>query len=232
VWDFMKDGARRVRRRLGAGDPGDPPPVRGTSSLQDAALPESADSALPGTIPRPLAASVLALPVTALPNVDDAASDALAGIGIRTVSDLAQSLVFMAAAQLTSPTGFKLDMAPADWVDEKPPAGPPDKWPVQRLRGVTDRQGDALQKALKVSNLGELTAWPPYPLARSLLSFAIGLGAADDDATKTNFGYDETVPADLIPGNNLPSESVRYTTLVLGEVREPAPAAPGRGSGR
>lgn len=190
-----------------------------------------ADDTIPHSTPQPLAASVLALPVNALPGVDDAVKAALAGIGVSTVYDLARSAVFSTAVSLATRPG-PLDEPPADWVDERYPKDtPPATWPVKTLRAISDSAGEKLQKALKVKNLGELATWPAYRLARQLLQLALGVAAATDGASGAA-GFDETVPADLIPGNNLPTESVHYTTLVLGDVHEPAPTSGGgRGGG-
>ncbi|MFE4964538.1 hypothetical protein [Streptomyces sp. NPDC056660] len=174
-----------------------------------------------------LAQSVLALPVTALPGVDSAAEDALSGIGVRSVYDLARSAVFATAASLSaSGGGGPAGAPPADWVEDAHPEDPdPANWPVETLRAVTKAVGKRLQKSLKAETIGDLAAWPPYPLARNLLDLAVGV-AAVTEGPAADQSFDETVPADLIPGNTLPTESVRYTTLVLGEVHEPPGAAP------
>ncbi|TQK49824.1 hypothetical protein FBY35_0096 [Streptomyces sp. SLBN-118] len=179
------------------------------------------DTTLSACTTAPLAKSVLALPVTALPGVDADTRDALIGIGVRTVYDLAHSVVFSTAASLSTGT-WPTGSPPADWVNNKHPKDkPPATWSVSTLRAVATKAGDTLEKALKVKNIGELAQWPTYLLARNLLDLAVGISAAADSGA----GFDETVPADLIPGNALPTESVRYTTLVLGEVHGPASGA-------
>lgn len=178
---------------------------------------DQATHVLPRITEPALARSVLTLPVAALPGVNDACQVALELIGITTVYDLARSLSFAAAHQLAG-TG---DDVRSDWVKAKHPNDdPPGVWPIDTLRNITPTAGTKLQKALGVKNVGEFGAWPPYHLACDLHSLAIGLGAATDDSAKAA-GFDESVPADLVPGNSLPTESVRYTTLVLGEVQKP-----------
>lgn len=167
------------------------------------------------------ATAVLGLPTTALPDVDDDAARALEAIGVSTVYDLARSAVFSVAGELVSRTG-PIARPPADWVDSNYPAdSDPKMWPVRTLRAVTNKAGATLHDALKVNNLGEFALWPPYRLARELLDLALGISAAVDGAAESS-NFDETVPADLIPTNDLPTESVRYSTLVLGEVHEPS----------
>ena len=122
-------------------------------------------------------AEVLQKAPTVLLGVTEAAGDALAGIGVKTVFDLALSRVFQAAVQLNDAadnqsSAFTRFGAPAtDMVRPDLPGGIRVNelrfQPVDILAGITD--AEAFRSALGVMTVRDLAVYPPYRGARSIL---------------------------------------------------------------
>ncbi len=160
------------------------------------------------------AGELLGQPVTVLLGVNAAAEQALGGIGIATVFDLAASAVFQQARDIReagdprAPAG-RYGLVPGDWFTGGQPAATTDTLAdlgISTLRLLAPAQAAALTAALDVSRIGDLAAWPPYATARTLLSGELG-GTVDGEDAQA-----ETLRPRL---GEYATDKVYYSTLVM-----------------
>ena len=170
---------------------------------------------------------VLQKPPGVLLGVSDAAASTLAGLGVKSVFDLALSRIFAAAVQLDDAADNPdnaLNRFGAPVTDMvRPGLSGALKitdlrfQPVDILAGIADAAG--LQTALDVKTVRDLALYPPYLAAREVLNRVF--------FPERLTGFDPDSPADLIPkSGEFPTERVQYTALLLDEIRRPdgAPA--------
>lgn len=172
-------------------------------------------------------AEVLNLPPDRLLGVDADALAALATLGIRTIFDLAMSSVFDAAV--------KIERAADDAANAMNRFGRPvsdllkpgiaDSIAVADLRNESiDILADiadaaAVQNALGVVTVRDLSVYPPFRAAREILNRAFFPEQLE--------AFDPESPADLVPkSGEFPTERVQYTSLVLDEILRPDNAPP------
>ena len=166
--------------------------------------------------------ALLRAPVDALLGVSAAARDALAGLDIHSVFDLASSRLFATATALvaaeTDATTLEARFggAAADAV-VAPPGVPVGEWSrlgLTTLAGIDAASEKALSSALAVDTVRDLALWPPFRAARAILARAIGdAGKADDGGT----------PPDLLARSGVyPTERVFFSKLLIDIVPQPA----------
>jgi hypothetical protein len=160
---------------------------------------------------------LLQQPVTELLGVSQDAATALKPIGVQTIFDLGSSAVFAQAASAVAAASSSLGMLPTDVLDAtgqaKPLAEVPNL-PIERLRGVSTANANALATALEAPTLRDFVLWPPRAVAHELVSLAAGTELPD--------GEDD--PAEeLRPAlGEFPTERVYYDTLVMLGTTPPA----------
>ena len=172
-------------------------------------------------------AEVLNLPPDRLLGVSAPAQATLLSLGVRNVFDLAMSSIFNAAAQIEdaadNPANAmnRFGRPISDLV--KPGISGTVAIPDLRnasldvLAGIDDAA--AVQNALGVTTVRDLSVYPPFRAAREILNrvfFPEQLGSFDPES-----------PADLVPkSGEYPTERVQYTSLVLDQILRPdnAPA--------
>jgi hypothetical protein len=165
----------------------------------------------------PLAA--LRSPVTVLLGVSDLAGQALGGLGLKTVLDLATSPFFSVAASVASGAGngatqaFPLGEIPGGLLVD---GGPTDLASLARadlavLRALTPATASALKQALQVDTVGDLGRWPSYRAAKDILDVVSGSFSDETDGEV----------AELIPTlGQYPTERHFYSTVVLDQVAQ------------
>lgn len=172
-------------------------------------------------------AEVLSLPPDRLLGVSGAALAALADLGVRSVFDLAMSRVFNAALQIEDAADN-----PANAMNRfgrpisdllKPGVAVGASIPDLRnesiavLADIPDAA--AVQAALGVVTVRDLSVYPPFRAAREILNRAFFPEQLDE--------FDPERPADLLPkSGEFPTERVQYSTLVLDSIVRPANAPP------
>jgi hypothetical protein len=174
---------------------------------------------------------ILRSPLTVLLGVTPLAAKALAAIHIDTVFDLAASATFHAASAIatangTNGTGSSAPMGrpPLDVVDDAQAGKTAEELagqPVAVLRMISDQAGADVQSALSVGSLRDLSLWPPFHAARSILAEALGRPFGESGAA-------DEAPADLIPATGqYATERVRYQSLLYAGPLEPTQKAVG-----
>ena len=172
-------------------------------------------------------AEVLNLPPDRLLGVSAEAQAALATLGVATVFDLAMSSVFNAAAQIEDAAdnpsnvmnrfgrpisdllkpGISGTVAVPDMRNES----------IDILADIADAV--AIQAALGVITVRDLSVYPPFRAAKEILNRAFFPEQLED--------FDPESPADLIPkSGEFPTERVQYTSLVLDQILRPDNAPP------
>lgn len=164
---------------------------------------------------------LLARPAGALLSVPAAAVTLLETIGIRTVFDLATSMLFGTARAISDAASgvqaMGLMAVPRDMIDADVAGLTYDELaeqPLTALRIVGPQRGQEMATAFGTVTVRELAAWPPYRAARRILNDAYGLspGVVDDPER----------PAELVPvARQYATERVQYDVLVLDHVLEP-----------
>jgi hypothetical protein len=169
---------------------------------------------------------LLQRPVKDLLGVSDEDAAALKKLGgIETVFDLAASGVFKAAANISdaardpSKSIFRTGKVPADLLnpDSRNVAlvDMPSK-PISLLAGVPPVDANGISAALNVTNVLDFARYPPYKAATKILQYLLFPGSSINDG--------ET-PEDLLPvSGEYPIEKVQYSTLLMGEIPQPAGA--------
>lgn len=169
-----------------------------------------------------VATDILRNPTSMLLGVDRVAAAHLKLLEVSTIFDLATSEVFSAAMKIVEAGDNNKSLiyqhgAPsADLIREANTAG----ISVDRLKTlkivalerVPTESADAIANALDVSSIWDLSLYPPYRAARTILDTVyFPENAANLDLEQ---------PADLLPKNGeYPTERVQYTTLVMDEIR-------------
>ncbi len=171
-------------------------------------------------------AEVLRSSPQVLLGVAPAAVEALSGLGITSVFDLAASSTFAAAATVLAAgqasadggrvpggeTGAELagDLFSTPPNDATADAADLD---VGRLRLVAAAGADgAFGESLDVRTIRDLALWPPFAAARAILSESVGASPAAA----------EDPPIDLVPGSGrYPLERAYYSSFVLADMDDP-----------
>lgn len=159
---------------------------------------------------------LLAAQVTVLVGVDDDAKEALGGIDIETVHDLATSPSFETAravyetASSGAPSGgadraaamaAANQMADGDFSELAAAS-------IDELEGIDESVGNELRSALGVTSVRDLAKWPPYEGARSILGAVTGIDAETEQG----------VPEELVPiARKYATEKTYYTKVYLDE---------------
>jgi hypothetical protein len=154
--------------------------------------------------------------------VDSAAATSLQRIDVRTVFDLATSTVFAAAVTLTAASDDVTSpmqqhgAVPADLVrgeGETTPISELAGLPIDVLQVIPEGTAAELKSALDVLWIRELACYPPYRAAVEIAD-AVFFPA-------NSYADDPERPADLLPRTGeYPTERVRYTTLLLDEIKQ------------
>ncbi|MBN8214850.1 MAG: hypothetical protein J0M09_18145 [Xanthomonadales bacterium] len=160
---------------------------------------------------------ILRAPPEWLLGVSPEAADALRGIGIESIFDLASSRIFESARLLdeagSDPQSvvYRFGVAPADVVNALPPGvalGDLRYQTLEIIEGVSPAAAVTLADVLSVRNVRDFALWPPHAVARRLVQAAFVpemLPAADPEA-----------PVDLLPKSGVyPVERVFYSMLVF-----------------
>lgn len=157
----------------------------------------------------------------ALLGVTQAAAQLLEELDVRTVFDLATSVVFTHAVALNEASGssrsllYQHGVATSDMVREAHVAGKRvdelPYLPVAILQAVPEDKVAELSAVLDVATVRDLALYPPFVQARRVLERAYFPENAPD--------FDPERPADLVPKTGeYPTERVQYTTLLLDEI--------------
>ncbi len=171
---------------------------------------------------------ILTQPVDCLLGVTTAARLALGQLGIASVFDLGSSQTFATAHDILDAangvsTGFaRYGRVPGELVDDGAKTMQLVDLPLQSLdvlRNIDPALRETLKNALDIQTIRDLSLWPPYHAARTILSSAFGR-----DSIPTS---DLESPPDLIPENGqYPTEKVQYEVLLFDEFVVRAPAFP------
>lgn len=164
---------------------------------------------------------ILRKPVTALLGVGEEAAAALKILDIHTVFDLATSEVFAAASKIldagqsTKSLIYQYGAPSADLVRESASStagiGQLKNSSISALQRVPNDKGDAISRALGVTNIRELALYPPHEAAVKILNRVY--------FPENDPAVDSEQPVDLLPKNGeYPTEKVQYTTLVMDEI--------------
>jgi len=162
------------------------------------------------------AAELLTEATSALLGVSDKAAEALAGLGLQTVFDLATSRMFATAYDLARANEGLSDRIgrygriPGDVFDKDGEGKSIELLLKERLdilREIGPADGDKLEKLLDIATVRDLGVWPPYHAARYILSEAYG---------NIDGEVDNQAPQDLLPvSGQYPTEHVQYEVLVF-----------------
>ncbi|MEV8030652.1 hypothetical protein [Streptomyces sp. NPDC086182] len=89
-----------------------------------------------------------------------------------------------------------------------------DRAPLRALRGPTTAQADALAAALDVADVREMSLWPPYLAARTVVSALLG---SVDGRAAPEMGDAEDLAAEALRPElgKYPTERLYYSTLVM-----------------
>ena len=164
---------------------------------------------------------LLARPAGALLSVPAAAVTLLETIGIKTVFDLATSMLFGTARAISDAAAGVQAMGamavPRDMIDANAADLTYDELaeqPLTVLRIVGPQRGQAMATAFGTVTVRELAAWPPYRAARRIFNDAYGFA--------NELPHDPERPAELVPtARQYATERVQYDVLVLDHVLEP-----------
>lgn len=164
---------------------------------------------------------LLQAPVSEILGVDAPCAAALNAIGITSIFDLGGSALFadaVAIARAADPRGLSVRQGrvPADWLahgaSQAVDSAKAAQLGLKHLRGISEPQAQALEVAIDVKTIAELSRWPAYRYARDLVSGVVGSSATIDEAEE------------LRPRmGDYPTERVYYDTLVMLSM-EPLPA--------
>lgn len=162
---------------------------------------------------------LLDAPTTAFVGIGVRQAEVLQRLGIRSLFDLANASVFMAAELLVQAAGdashpfHRIGRVGGDLVDGRGGQLPVDQWPQQPARllsGVGREIGLLLARRLDLHTIGEVAAWGPYQAAKELLQLATQ-SPADAAPIEPN-----GTPADLLPANGqYPTDRVYYRSILL-----------------
>jgi hypothetical protein len=149
-------------------------------------------------------------PVSALLGVTSRAAEALLKIGVETVFDLGSSWLFANAAAAIEASSGRFDVARSDLLQSDAATEEPDDvgaLPLERLRGISREDADAIKTALEIATLREFALWPPRGVARRLVCEATGathgdLAEEQAEALRPRLG-------------EYPTERVYYDALVM-----------------
>jgi hypothetical protein len=153
-----------------------------------------------------------------LAGVSKSAAEALAAAQIKTVFDLATSVIFKAAedALHTSNNGarFLPALVSADLVETTGKTATADEFlnqAVSIFNGVDGNIAQKIETDAGIKFIRDLATWPPYLAAKAILHDAYGLTPPETS--------DAEYPDDLVPGSGrYPTERVQYEVLVFDRI--------------
>ncbi|MDP9350271.1 MAG: hypothetical protein M3P51_01830 [Chloroflexota bacterium] len=167
---------------------------------------------------RVTAREALPLSLNSLAGVTMPAAQALAATHIKTVFDLATSMMFKTAAETlrTADNGahFLPALVSTDLIDANGKPATAGEFLDQRIsifRGVGSATANKFETDAGLRLVRDLASWPPYLAAKAILNEAYGLLPEDV--------LDDEYPEDLVPNTGrYPTERVQYEVLVFDSI--------------
>jgi hypothetical protein len=167
---------------------------------------------------------ILQQPVATLLGVGDLANSTLTDLGILTIFDLATSVIFDSAIKVVNAASdpksplFRYGKPPADLVRLSRTGGKAlqdlHNEPIVVLSGIPEASAATTATALGTQSVRDLAFYPPYVAALKILRLLY--------FPQTTPGYDPEYPDDLVPrSGEYPIEKVQYSTLHMGEIKNP-----------
>lgn len=168
---------------------------------------------------------LLGRPVTSLLTVNEDQAGILKGLGIETIQDLGASLIFGTAAHLIVLAGQAESSAPAagDYIDANINLtfGELAEAPLTTLRFIDEATAAGISEKFGLVTLREAATWPPYTLARRIVSDALGFAEPGTD--------DPERPEELVPvGRRYATERVEGKEEVTLQARPQHAGVEGR----
>lgn len=160
---------------------------------------------------------LIGAPVDSIIGVSAAAAKTLTQFGITSIFDLAKSNLFAAAYEIDRAAERQADgwaqygIVPGDRIDAQAREFTISDLQVASaslLRDIGPQGASDLEANLYITTIRDLGLWPPYHIARFLLSSAFALSDGGDS--------DPEAPAELVPGaRQYPTQRAQYQVVVL-----------------
>jgi hypothetical protein len=155
-------------------------------------------------------------PTSVLLGVSASAAQAIEGLGIRTVLDLATDPLFATAATIAAAARGDTSLlaplggVPGGLINEGGPTDLPAlaRAELKALRALSETVAASLKQQLQIDTIGDLGRWPPYRAALEILGAAGVRAAAEKDEA-----------SELVPKlGEFPTERHFYSTIVLDQI--------------
>ena len=165
----------------------------------------------------------LAQPVTSLNGVTAEAAKELGKLGITTVQDLAASSIFTTASRIAEASNpiirpgqkRQISALPTDILKKEVVGTSIEKLanePISIFTIFSEKDAQKIESTLGTLTVGDLAKWPPYLLAKDILT--VETGGVEPSPVE-----DPEAPSDLVPGTGrYPTERIQYEIIVLDKV--------------